>query len=253
MIPKKIHYCWFGGKELPKEAKECIESWKKYFPDYEIIEWNESTVELDSCEYVKQAYERKKWAFVSDYFRFQGLYEYGGIYFDTDVKVLQSMESVIKEGAYFAKETERDGGTVNSGLGMAVEPHNAIYKEMLDSYNKDKFINKDGSENLTTVCQRMTKLLIEHGYDIRKEYTEIQCVDGIKIYPSEYFCPMGYDGITNVTPRTYTIHLYNASWFSKYEQRIMKYNMKKNQAGIVGKLWYRIVLKIMLMGRKTKC
>lgn len=115
MIPRKIHYCWFGGNELPKEAKECIESWKKYFPDYEIVEWNESNVDLNSCRYVKQAYEHKKWAFVSDYFRFQILYELGGVYFDTDVKVLQSMEPIIKKGPYFGKETDRDGGTVCSG------------------------------------------------------------------------------------------------------------------------------------------
>ena len=211
MIPKKIHYCWFGGKELPKEARECITSWKKYLPEYEIIEWNEKNVDLNCCNYVKEAYEKKKWAFVSDYFRFEILYRFGGIYFDTDVKVLKSLVPILEKGAYFGKETERDGGMVASGLGMAVEPHNDIYREVLQMYHSESFLNDDGTENLKTVVQRLTEILLKHGFRQNENYEVIQKIDGISIYPGEYFCPMGYDGISNITNNSYTIHLYNAS------------------------------------------
>lgn len=104
MIPKIIHYCWFGGNPLPELAKKCIKSWEKYFPDYEIKEWNESNFDFNSCNYVKEAYEARKWAFVSDYARFKILYEYGGIYFDTDVEVVNSMEDILKKGAFIGRE-----------------------------------------------------------------------------------------------------------------------------------------------------
>ena len=97
MIPKVIHYCWFGGNPLPNIAVKCINSWKKYFPDYEIIEWNESNFDLFSCDYCREAYDAKKWAFVSDYARFKILYEHGGVYFDTDVEVIKSMDDIYTE------------------------------------------------------------------------------------------------------------------------------------------------------------
>lgn len=251
MIPKKIHYCWFGGKELPREAKECIASWKKNMPEYEIIEWNETNVDLNVCEYVKEAYARNKWAFVSDYFRFQILYEYGGVYFDTDVKVLKPLDAILDNGPFFGRETKRDGGLVASGLGMAIEPKNEIYKEMLEMYHSESFYNYDGSENLKTVVQRLTEVLTKYGYRQDEEYMKIQCVNGIYIYPEEYFCPMGYNGITDITDNTYTIHLYNASWFSEIDQKLFKYNRKINTSGKLGKYWWRFKIKL-LKYRKEK-
>ena len=104
MIPKIIHYCWFGGNPLPELAIKCIESWKKYLPDYEIKEWNESNFDINCCAYVREAYEAKKWAFVSDYARFWILYQHGGLYFDTDVELIKSIDDLIVKGAFMGCE-----------------------------------------------------------------------------------------------------------------------------------------------------
>lgn len=250
MIPKKIHYCWFGGKELTSEAKACIKSWEKCMPDYEIIRWDESNVDLDSCQYAKEAYQHKKWAFVSDYYRYEILYRYGGIYLDTDVKMIKSLEPILNQGPYFGREQERDGGLVASGLGMAAEANDAFYKEMLDSYQTESFVNPDGSENLKTVVTRMTELLIAHGYDPDRPYEDIQELNGIRIYPGEYFCPKGYDGRTNVTPNSYTVHLYRASWYPRYDQMLTRCRMNYNNGNFPGKYWWLLCLVILLLKRK---
>lgn len=249
-MPKKIHYCWFGGKELTKEAKECIASWKKSMPDYEVIQWDESNIDLDNCQYAKEAYEHKKWAFVSDYYRYEILYKYGGIYLDTDVMMLKSLEPILKQGPYFGREQERDGGFVSSGLGMAAASHHEFYKEMLDCYQSESFINPDGSENLKTVVIRMTDLLVKHGYSLDRPYDEIQEVDGIKIYPGEYFCPRGYNGVTNITENSYTVHLFSASWFSEDDQKRMRYSRKINNAGFFGKCWWYLRLWLLEVRNK---
>ena len=133
MIPKTIHYCWFGKNPLPEIAVKCINSWKNFFPDYEIKEWNEDNFDLTSCDYCKEAYAVKKWAFVSDYARFKILYEYGGIYFDTDVEVIKNMEDIIKKGAFIGRERIADTFPVNAGLGLASEARMPIIKEILTS------------------------------------------------------------------------------------------------------------------------
>ena len=132
-IPKIIHYCWFGGKELPESAKKCIDSWKRFFPDYKIKEWNESNFDINYCDYTKEAYEAKKWAFVSDVARFKILYENGGFYFDTDVEVIKSFDDIISNGAFMGFENDKKC-LVNPGLGLGVEAGNQFYKEMLDLY-----------------------------------------------------------------------------------------------------------------------
>ena len=104
MIPKIIHYCWFGGNPLPEDAKKYIESWRKYCPGYEIKEWNESNFDINCCDYVREAYEAKKWAFVSDYARFYILYQYGGLYFDTDVEMIRPLFSILQKGSFMGME-----------------------------------------------------------------------------------------------------------------------------------------------------
>ena len=121
MLPKKIHYCWFGGNELPDLAIKCIESWKKYCPDYEIIEWNETNFDLECCDFVKEAYKAKKWAFVSDYARLKVVYDNGGIYLDTDVELVKSLDILLQEKCYFGEETT---GYVATGLGFGAENGN---------------------------------------------------------------------------------------------------------------------------------
>ncbi len=216
MIPKKIHYCWFGGKSLNKLGKKCLKSWKKHFPDYEIIEWNESNFDFNCCQYVKEAYEAKKWAFVSDYARYKILYEQGGIYFDTDVEVVKGFEDILEKGSFMGCENSVAdiAIAVNPGLGCAAEPGLSFYREILDDYERSSFLNEDGSPNLYTIVERTTDLLKKHGL---KNTTEIQKVADINIYPAEYFCPIDMrSGVLNITENTRSIHRYAASWESKY-------------------------------------
>ena len=160
-IPKIIHYCWFGGNPLPELAQKCIASWKKYCPEYEIREWNESNFDLNCCDYVREAYEAKKWAFVSDYARFWILYHKGGIYFDTDVEIIKPLNEILKQGAFLGCETLY---TVAPGLGMAANPGLVIYKEMLDFYEKRHFRNQNGAIDTTTIVTYTTQILMQHGW-----------------------------------------------------------------------------------------
>lgn len=219
-IPKIIHYCWFGGNPLPDLAVKCIESWKKYFPDYEIKEWNESNFDLDCCDYVREAYQAKKWAFVSDYARFWILYHEGGLYFDTDVEVIRPFDDILQNGAFMGCElAERSLGLgANPGLGLGVAPGLGLYREMLDFYYIRHFLKDDGDIDTTTVVDYTTKLLLAHGW---KPGADIQKVAGVTIYPPEYFCPMNYEtGKITLTEHTYSIHHYHASWLSETEKKI---------------------------------
>ena len=225
MIPKIIHYCWFGGNPLPEEALACIDSWKKFFPDYEIKRWDESNFDLNSCDYIKEAYQAKKWAFVSDYARFKILYENGGLYFDTDVEVLKPMDSIIAKGSFMGCEagpatsvpvsSSDIGAEVASGLGLGAKSQH--------------FLLEDGSINQENVVERVTGILRQHGF---KGDGTIEKIEGVTIYPPEYFCPFNfYTGVTNITDNTYTIHHYTASWFTKAEKKINEINRKYIQLG----------------------
>ena len=205
-IPKIIHYCWFGGNPLPELAQKCIASWKKFCPDYEIKEWNESNYDVRKIQYTAQAYDAKKYAFVSDYARFDILYKYGGVYLDTDVELIKSLDKIIKQGAFCGVEQL---GALNTGLGMATPTESQIFREILDSYQSDKFINTDGSFNLKTVVTRVSDILKKHGFSNKDGIQEIA---GFRIYPTEYFCPKSYLGEINLTENTYSIHHFGASW-----------------------------------------
>lgn len=223
MIPKIIHYCWFGGSPLPDDAKKCIASWKKYFPGYEIKEWNESNFDLESCDYVREAYQAKKWAFVSDYARFWILFNYGGIYFDTDVEVIRPMEDLVYNGSFMGEEAglpDNNKSKCNPGLGLAATPGLGLYKEILDYYEQQHFINPDGSIDQETVVTRTSSILRKHGF---KGNGSIECIDGVYIYPPEYFCPMNYTtGKMTITENTRSIHHFSATWHSGLEELIIK-------------------------------
>lgn len=214
MIPKIIHYCWFGGKPLNKLGKKCLKSWKKFFPDYEIIEWNESNFDINCCKYVKEAYEAKKYAFVSDYVRFKVLYEQGGLYFDTDVEVIKSFDDILINGSFMGCENlEGEKIAVATGLGLAAEKGLDFYKELIEDYENSSFYLQDGSLNLHTVVSRVTNLLFKHGL---QETQDIQKVADIQIYPAEYFCPIDMrTGILKITDNTHSIHRYAASWCNR--------------------------------------
>lgn len=222
---KKIHYCWFGGKPLPKLAKNCIKSWRKYCPLYEIVEWNETNFDIESCAYVREAYMAKKWAFVSDYARFKILYDEGGIYFDTDVEIIRSIDDIIEKGSFMGCEEEG----VNPGLGMYVTSGINLYKEILDYYEKQHFIRADGSYNLETVVAKVTRILKKYGFN-EKKTNEIQSIAGINIYPEEYFCPMRFSTRELcMTEKTRTIHHYDSSWFNEREVFWNKLKLKMNK------------------------
>ncbi len=210
MIPKKIHYCWFGGNPLPPLAVKCIESWKKYLPEYDIIEWNESNFDVNCIDYVREAYEAKKWAFVSDYARFKILYKQGGVYFDTDVEVIKDMSHIINAGAFMGFETDTAS---NPGLGLAAAPGLGLYKEILEDYECSHFKKEDGTLDLTTIVERTTNFLNLHGL---QQIPGIQTICGINIYPKDYFNPIDMStGRLIITDNTVSIHHYMASWETK--------------------------------------
>lgn len=207
MIPKKIHYCWFGRGEKPASVQKCIESWKKFCPDYEIIEWNEDNFDIHCMPYTQQAYSAKKYAFVSDVARLIIVYKYGGIYLDTDVELIKSPDPLLSNTSFMGFETDL---YVASGLGFGSEAGIEFFKEHIDQYKDKKFIFDDGSYNLKGCPKYATELLLEKGLVANgKEQT----VAGVHIYPAEYFNP--YDSITgkmNKTKNTYSVHWYDASW-----------------------------------------
>ena len=224
MIPKTIHYCWFGHNPLPELAQRCIASWRKYLPDYEIKEWNEDNFDVNIVPYTREAYEAKKYAFVSDYARFWILYQYGGLYFDTDVEVIKPIDDIIEKGAFMGFEVDAgiSGATttavapglglgVNPGLGLGVNPGLGLYENLLDLYATLHF-KTNGKNNLKTVVEYTTELLRESGL---QDKAGVQNVAGVNIYPSEYFCPISVlDGKLYKTINTRTIHHYAASWQS---------------------------------------
>lgn len=227
-IPKIIHYCWFGGKPLPESAIKCINSWKKYCPDYEIIEWNEKNFPIEeTCDYVKEAYSMKKWAFVSDYVRFEVIYKYGGLYFDTDVEIIKPIDDLIQNGPFFGLELNNGNYDIQPGLGMGAEKGNAFYKKMLDDYRNDHYILENNQINTDTVVDRTSRILKEEGYN-PKENTH-QFISGINIYPLDYFCPMDYNtGKVNITENTYSIHWYDMSWLTEKEKKWQAFSRKHN-------------------------
>ncbi len=223
MIPKIIHYCWFGHNPLPPLAIKCIESWKKFLPDYEIKEWNEDNFDVNIIPYSKEAYKAKKYAFVSDYARFWILYKYGGLYFDTDVEVIKPLDDIVAKGPFMGCENEvkddramalaiAPGLGVNPGLGLGVNPGHGLYKKILGLYVSLRFVDENGNQNLKTVVDYTTELLCKHGLENK---SGIQYVAGIYVYPVDYFCPISVDdGKLRITSNTRTIHHYAQSWQS---------------------------------------
>lgn len=219
MITKQIHYCWFGRNPLPESALKCIESWKRYLPDYEIVEWNEENFDVRMIPYTSQAYDAGKYAFVSDFARFWILYKYGGIYFDTDVEVITPLDDLLRKGPFMGCErTVSDSIAVAPGLGIAAEPQMPVFKQLLDIYSHLNFLNEDGSQNKTTVVKYTTDLLEKSGF---VPEDKIQHCLGLTIYPVEYFCPIHYGtGKCTITENTRTIHHYAASWHSAKDKWI---------------------------------
>lgn len=207
MIPKIIHYCWFGRNPLPPLAIKCIESWKKYCPDYEIREWNEDNFDLDLFPYTREAYDNRKFAFVTDVVRLYALYHEGGIYMDTDVEVLKSLDRFLNHVAFSGFEN-----LINIPTGiMASEKGGKWAKDNLSYYLNRHFIKDDGSFDLTTNVFIITNYMLRYGLKQDNTYQDFENL--ITFYPKEYFCPLPV-GVENAqfTSNTYTIHHFAGSW-----------------------------------------
>ena len=257
MIPKTIHYCWFGRNPKPALFQWCIASWKQHCPDYEIIEWNEDNFDLSQNNYVQEAYEAKKWAFVTDYARLWVIYNYGGIYLDTDVEVIKSFDDLIDEPAFFGLE---DTKCIASGLGFGAEKGNSVVGAMLRDYNDIHFKQADGSLDLTA-CPIRNTASIAHLLPQNITGNEIVHIPDAVIYPPEWFCPLSADGSKmKKTANTHSIHWYSATWLSEDQMVVHKYRIfrkrceqmfGKSLGGYVARLVYfflpqkRAVLKRM--------
>lgn len=209
MIPKKIHYCWFGRGEKPKVAQKCIKSWQHFCPDYEIIEWNEDNFDVNKNEYTKMCYEEKKFAFLSDYVRLLVVSEHGGIYLDTDVELLKNPDELLKNEAYFGFETDE---YINTGVGFGSVAHGEAVEAMVREY--DSLLN---GKNGVVGCPRLnTQALLKAGLE---QNGKRQNVLGAEIYPIEYFNP--YESTTgrlNKTADTVSVHWYSGMWMSESQR-----------------------------------
>ena len=236
----KIHYCWFGNSKKNELILRCIDSWRYFCPEAQIIEWNESNFDINICSYVREAYEQKKWSFVSDYCRYYVLYHCGGIYLDTDVELIKGLQDLPETFAAF----EVGGQLVASGLIRGAKKGDSICKFMCSLYEHERFTMNNGQFNLQTVCERETSIFLDRGLDLQKN-REIQIVDGTTIYPEDYFCPFDYlTGKLNKTKNTYSIHHYMGSWINSKDREIILLTRKLSSTTIPRRLAHDIAIVI---------
>lgn len=209
-IPKVINYCWFSRSRMPDYLVRCIKSWKKFCPDYEIIRWDEDNYDVEKNLYMKQAYEAKKWGFVPDIARLDILYNYGGLYIDTDVEIIRNLDDLLVYEAFTGVEK---WGNVNMGGCSGAVPHHPMIKQILDFRINERFIMEDGSHNFTTCGYYETMPLIQKGF--RPDNTT-QKIEGMTVFSSDYFQPYDYmSGETCITENTHSIHHFNGGWIDK--------------------------------------
>ncbi|MBO8485018.1 MAG: glycosyl transferase [Bacteroidetes bacterium] len=210
MIPKIIHYCWFGRKQKNELAVKCIASWKEILPDYTLMEWNETNFDYKKLKFTKQAYHIGKYAFVADVARLYALANFGGIYLDTDVEVLKSFDELLYLPAFIGYEhscpTREEIGTAVIGAGKG----NSIITEFLNYYDRQVFILDNGEYNTTPNVAIITKLLSQKGISLNNQYYNYN--NTLSIFPVDYFSPKNYTGATLITDRTFCIHHFSASW-----------------------------------------
>lgn len=226
MISPIIHYFWLGKKKLPKMTIKCIDSWKRFCPDFEIKQWNESNYDFTKQSYMKQAFEAKKWGFVPDYARIDVIYQYGGIYLDTDVEILKPL-TALQNNHFFASTTYP--GEINLGQGFGAEANHPLLQELMEDYNHYSFRDEYGKINLTPSPTIQTKYLTTH-YNMvsQKGYNAIQKLkNDVTIYPYEYFDPLYFDesnlrATIHLTTNTYSIHHYMNSWVPLHKKLLCR-------------------------------
>lgn len=208
-IPKIIHYCWFGKQPIPALAEKCLDSWDHYLPDYQKVLWNEDSFDVESVPFTKEAYDCKKYAFVSDYVRLHALNQYGGLYLDTDVEVLKNLDEFLEFPAFSGFEKT---GYIPTGLMGAFQGHPWI-KRFLDYYKDKTFLRSDGTMDLKPNVIFMTDLSVQD-FGLKRDQNELQILkDGVRIFPSDYFCPMVWETRKiYLTENSHTIHHFAASW-----------------------------------------
>ena len=232
MIPKKIHYCWFGRGEMPQLAKMCIESWKQHLPEYEIKRWDEDSFDLDKYLYVREAYDSKRYAFVTDVVRLYALYTEGGIYMDTDVEVLKPIDCLLEYDAISGFETDTN---IPTGLMGSIAQHPMI-NELLKEYEDCHFKSENGGIDLTTNVERITSTFLKYG--LLQNNTK-QTINGFTLLPKDYLCPKSYkDGKIYLTENTLTIHHFAGSWYTPKEK------IKQRIAKILGKRISKCIVKL---------
>ncbi len=209
VIPKKIHYCWFGGGDMPPRFQKNIDTWRKYCPDYEIVRWDENNYDMTKNRYMRQACEKHMWGYVSDYARLDVINQYGGIYLDTDVEAVRSFDSLLGYGLFCGFQ---DRDYVNFGVGFGAKSGHPILEELLGLYGELSFINKDGSLNLTTCPIYQTQILERHGL---QSNGMPQRIEDCLVLSAEYFSPFNMFGFGWVTEQTFSIHQYAGSWEKK--------------------------------------
>lgn len=261
-IPKVIHYCWFGRKPLPDLARKCIASWKKYMPEYEIKCWDESNTDFQLIRYANEAYKLGKYAFVSDYLRYYILYTEGGVYFDTDVELISSIDDIVKRGPFMGLEKGYKLSThcdtlykysvngVSSGLGMGCYSGMQLFSDILSGFDNRRFIKDDGKIDYTPDIVTVTSMLKGRGLVLEDKFQEI---GGVVIYPTEYFCPLAYsDKEQTITKNTRSIHHFAATWVEPptFKRRmLMKLLGSQNTERFVA--WKDNII-FQLKGKKTK-
>lgn len=238
MTKKYIHYCWFGDKPLPRLAKKCIKSWKKYLPDYEIIKWSEENVDLNECPFIKEAYENKKWAFVADYARTKAMYEYGGIYFDTDMLVTKNIDFLLDKPTFLGIE---DSGYIACGVWYEKNANAYLPTKMLEFYNGLPHFNIEDMYEIS--IPRIISNILDDFNISNKEIQKLK--HNIYIYPRDYFYPLSYDRQNNIfTQNTCMIHYYDASWAPRWEQR------DNRIFRLFGKKMGKIIIKLISIFKK---
>ena len=250
MIPKIIHYCWFGNTPKPESVQKCINSWKKHCPDYEIREWTEKDFDVSQNLYCQQAYKAQAWGFVPDYIRLWIIYNYGGIYLDTDVQVLKSFDSLLNHRAFvgFEKDT---GNYVNLGQGFGAEIGNQFIADNMHLYDDLVFTLPDGTHNKVPSPVYTTRVLEQHG--LIREGNQLQSLTYVTIYPADYFCPKSFQtGVVERTRNTYSIHQFDASWYTDDMQHQKEKRWKQEKRRYHLHLPLRIAQKAFGMERYLK-
>lgn len=229
MIPKIIHYCWFGRGEMPKLMKKCIKSWKKYCPDWEIVLWNEDNFDVTSTIWTKQAYESKKYAFVSDFVRLKALYDMGGVYLDTDVELVQSIDAFLVHEAFSGFESAE---MVQTGI-IGAQAGNVVIKGWMDWYTNRPYLT-DGKPSMDPNVSFVTSDLLNRGLTLDDS---LQNIDGMMIYPQTWFCPLSLIEIEKkITADTHVIHHFASTWRTEKARKDFA-RVKRHQ-----RKWYKALL-----------